>query len=242
MRASTRRTLAMFSAAALALAACGDGDDTDPAAGDQPDGQELPDDLDPDELPDELDGQEPPEPPTFEEGDLEDGEVVPGVRLEVPDGGNVEAGPGPTGASFSAQYEDQEAVVFIEAAAAGLSLDQLLQGLDQIEESGEAEITDGPSDVDVPGADEAQRIELVDVEGREATLVVAVAGEGAVSLAIEQPGGEGFEVDPIVDSLEVDGDRIGEGAQPMPEQPQDLPDDLDLDDLDPDDLDPDDVG
>lgn len=217
MRASTRRSLAVFSAAALALAACGSDDDNgsegDPAAA--PDASE---EVDPDQLPDDLD-PEAMEPPSFEDGDLEGGEVIPGVTLEVPEGGEVQAGPGPGGAVFQSLYADTGAVVFVEAAVAGLSVDELLQGLEGIEESGEAEITSEAEDVDVPGADEARRVSLVDVNGREATLVVATAGDAAVSMAIEADEGSDFDPEPIIDSLKLDGDRIEEGAPP-PQQPQ----------------------
>lgn len=218
MRASTRRSLAVFSAAALALAACGADDDSSPDddAAAAPDASE---EVDPEQLPDDLD-PEAMEPPTFEEGDLEGDEVIPGVVLEVPEGGEVQAGPGPGGSVFQSLYADTGAVVFVEAAVAGLSVDELLQGLEGIEESGEAEITSEAEDVDVPGADEARRVSLVDVNERQATLVVATAGDAAVSMAIEADEGSDFDPEPIIASLELDGERIEEASPPPQQAPQ----------------------
>lgn len=220
MRASTRRTLAVFSAAALGLAACGtdDGADTDPAAA--PDAQpqdpdQLPEDG-MDDLPDELAEQE---PPSFEDGDLEDGEVVPGVQLDVPEGGESQAAPGPGGVVFQAFYPEDETSIFVEAAVAGLAVDDLLVGLEQVEETGEAEITSEPEDIEVEGADEARTVTLVDVNERQATIVVATAGEAAVSVAVESAEEADFDAAPILDSLVIDGDRIVEGTPEAPEQP-----------------------
>lgn len=218
MRASTRRTLAMFSAAALGLAACGtdDGNDTDSAAApdaEQGDADQLPEEG---ELPDELTDQE---PPSFDDGDLEDGEVVPGVQLEVPDGGESQAAPGPGGVVFQAFYPEDETSIFVEAAVAGLPVDDLLVGLEQVEETGEAEITSEPEDIEVEGADEARTVTLVDVNDRQATIVVATAGDAAVSVAVESAEDSGFDPSPILDSLVIDGDRVAEGAPPAPQQP-----------------------
>lgn len=216
MRAPTRRSLAILSAAALTLAACGDdGDDTDAAAPE--DGAELgevPEDALPQEgqppeegeLPDEPAEQQPPQ---FEEGDLEDGEVIPGVRVTVPDDAEVTAGPGPVGAIYQAALMEEQTAVFIEAVGSRTSIEELSSGLDDLEESGQAEITEGPDSFEVPGADEAQVIRLMDATGaQQATVLLATAGEGAVSMAIEGSSEADFDPQPILDSLELDAERL----------------------------------
>lgn len=221
MRAPTRRSLVILSVAAVALAACGGDGDTDgttaPQNGTEQNGAELddvPEDALPDagqppedgELPDELAEQEPPQ---FEEGDLEEGEALPGVRITVPDDAEVNAGPGPVGAIYQAALLEQETVVFIEAVGSGTSIEELTAGLDDLEESGQAEITEGPDEIDVPGADEAQLIRLMDASGaQQATVLLATAGQGAVSVAIEGSADTDLDPQPIIDSLELDADRL----------------------------------
>ena len=224
MRASTRRSLAVLSAATLALAACaeddaGNGDDPAAAPEAEPgDPEDMPEDM-PEEMPEGMEGMEEQEPPTFEEGELEDGEVVPGVMLDVPEGAETQAGPGPGGVAFQAFYTEEEASVFVEAAVQGLSIDDLLVGLEQVEQTGEAEISSEPEDIEVDGADDARTVTLIDANDRQATIVVATAGEAAVSATVENQEGSEFDADPILDTLSLDGDRIVEGTPEAPEQP-----------------------
>lgn len=208
MRASTRRSLALLSALALGLAACGDD------GGDAPDdlaGADGTDELDPDALPDDLTA---PEPPAFDDGDLEDGEVVPGVVMDLPEGGTIQGGPVPTGAGFAAQYDDQSLVV-LETINTEISIDELTAGVDQIEASGAAEVISGPDELDLEGADEARIVEVEAEGGILGTLVLATVGEHAMSLAIERPEG-GIDAEAIVASLRLDGDRFAE-AQAAPD-------------------------
>lgn len=208
MRASTRRSLALLSAVALGLAACGDdGGNDDPAAVDGTD------QLDAEQMPDDMAA---PEPPSFGDDELEDGEVVPGVKLDLPEGGTAEGGPVPTGAGFAAQYEDQSLVV-LETINTEISIDELTAGVDQIEASGAAEVLSGPDEIDIPGADEARIVEVEAEGGILGTLILATVGEHALSLAIERPEG-GIDADAIVASLELDGDRFVE-AQAGPDAP-----------------------
>jgi hypothetical protein len=233
MRASVRRSLATLSVLALGLAACADDesqttesdaevtdegvaddgdfqDGDDPAAAETPEGEAPP-------APDEQ-----PEMPTFEEGDLEDGEVVPGVRMDEVEGADVQAGPAPTGAAYAATLPDQTGLVFVDVTVGvEAELDDLLAQVDEIESSGQGTIEAGPDDLDVPGADDAARVDLSDASGEaDATLVVAVADGSAVSVALEQPaeGGE-LDIDALVDSIELDAERLaesGDGAGELP--------------------------
>src|SRR5690606_39035313 len=106
-------------------------------------------------------------PPAFE--DLEDGEIVPGVYLDVPGGDEiqvqVQAQPTPTGSGYIAALPDQSGAVSVNVEFDGPELDELLAGVDDLVESGQAEVAAGPDEVDVEGADEASRIELAAPEG-----------------------------------------------------------------------------
>jgi hypothetical protein len=223
MLASTRRSLATLAVLTLGLAACGDdaADDTaseteapaddgaaeDGTADDPADG--AADAGTDDELPEGEDPAAAPE--SFEEGAIEEGEVLPGVRLEVPEEQNAEVQqqPLPTGAGYVASLPEQGGAVFVDVEYEGTSLDELLDGIDALVEAGQAELEDGPNDIDVEGADEAARVDLVDPTGEAQAIGVFASVDGvAVSLAVETPVGTDLDVDSIIDSLALDAERL----------------------------------
>lgn len=201
-----RRTLAAVAVVALGLAACG---------GDA--GTDVTDDT---EVEAPADGGEDPEAaPAFE--DLEEGEVVPGVYLDVPvdESLPVQAQPTPFGSGYVAALTDQSGAVSLNVEFDGADLGELLASIDALVESGQAEVAAGPETVEVDGADEASRVELAAPEGgATATGLFAIADGHAVSLAIEVSDGSEVDVERIVDSLRIDPDRIEmAGTAEMPE-------------------------
>lgn len=225
MLASTRRTrrsrstLAAIAALSLGLAACGadDGTTTD----DDVDTEvEAPADEGLDDGAAE-DGIEDPEaaPPAFE--DLEDGELVPGVYMDVPVDETlpVQAQPTPLGSAYVAALTDQTGAVSLNVEFEGQDLDQLLEGIDALVESGQAEVTAGPDDIEIEGADEATRVELSAPEGgATATGLFAIADGHAISIAIEVTDEADIDVEAMIDSLRIDADRLEmAGTAEMPD-------------------------
>jgi hypothetical protein len=203
-----RRTLALAAALTLGLAACGDDGDTDEPEVEAPADDGVEDDgLDGDGLDD---GEDPTAAPGFE--DLEDGEVVPGVYLDVPvdDSFPVQAQPTPVGSAYVAAMTDQAGAVSLNVEFDGQSIDELLSGIDDLVEAGQAEVVEGPDEVEVEGAEEAVRIELAAPEGgATATGIFATTAEGhAVSLAVEVTEGSDIDVEAVIDSLRIDPERI----------------------------------
>jgi hypothetical protein len=210
-----RRTIAAAAVLTLGLAACGTDDDTD---ADEPEVEAPADDGAVDEGLD--DGLEDPEAaPGFE--DLEDGEIVPGVYLDVPvdESFPVQAQPTPVGSAYVAALTDQTGAVSLNVEFDGQSIDELLGGVDDLVEAGQAEIAEGPDDIEVEGADEAVRIELAAPEGgATATGIFASADGHAISLAIEVTEDSEVDVEAIIDSLRIDPERIEmAGTMEMPD-------------------------
>lgn len=224
-------------ASILVLAACGDGEETeepDPS----PEIEEPADDPEaaPEgEIGDDGELAEPLPEPGFD--DLEEGEVVPGVRIDAPVDEETSTGqPIPTGSAFvgSLAGETGALTVNVELDYPG-DVDGLLAGIDALVESGQAEVTDGPSDAEVEGADDAQRVELTS-EGATAVAVFAIAGGNGISVAVESIEGADLDVDAILDSIVIDPDRLALGAAAgpddgtAPEQDGSLDDGEDADD------------
>jgi hypothetical protein len=216
---SPRRTIAAAAVLTLGLAACG-GDDN----GDAPEGEDDPEVEAPadDGAVDDgaADGLEEPEAaPGFE--DLEEGEIVPGVYLDVPvdESFPVQAQPTPVGSAYVAALTDQTGAVSLNVEFDGQSIDELLSGIDDLVEAGQAEISEGPDDIDVEGADEAVRIELASPEGgATATGIFATADGHAISLAIEVTDDSAIDVEAMIESLRIDTDRIEmAGTMEMPD-------------------------
>ncbi|MEX1178411.1 MAG: hypothetical protein WEB09_08105 [Nitriliruptor sp.] len=219
---SARTGVAAFAALSLGLAACGDGGDDAadeeaeieaPADDGAEDGEAAPEDGTDGEL-------EQPEPVGFE--DLEDGEVVPGVTLDAPvDDGQSQAQPTPVGSAYVGSLGEQSGAVTVNVEFDGQSLDELLAGIDTLVESGQAEVTSEPEDVEVEGADEASRIELA-APGGEATAtgIFATADGNAISIAIEVLEGSDIDIDSIIDSIVIDPARLqAEGVLELDEAP-----------------------
>lgn len=229
MLASTRRSLALLSAAAIALAACAD-DDGDPAAAPEGDGQELsPEDLEDGELPDELQDQlDQEQPPAFDEDDLEDGEVLPGVVVDVSGADATQAQPAPMGggAIFEAQYSDQAASVLVVVEPVEVSIDELSSGVEQqLEQDENTNLTADLQDVEVSGADAARLAEFEGStpDGAEAvgSLLIATVDANVVQLVTEMQPDSDFDSQSIIDTLQLDAERLSELAgdeQMMPEQ------------------------
>ncbi len=260
MRASLRRSLATLSVLTLGVAACGDDESqttdseaevtdegaeddgsfendgaADDGAAEDPGGEDPAEEPDADAAPDGEAApapEQPPEPPMFEDGDLEDGEVVPGVRMDEPEGADIQAGPVPTGSAYVATLPEETGLVFVEVGVGvGVGVDELLGQAEEIEASGQGTIESGPDEIEVTGADEAGRIDLVEVTGgsgtADATLVAAIAGESAVTIAFEMPTDSGdLDVDALIGSIEFDADRLDESGEAPAEAPaDDLPTD-----------------
>jgi hypothetical protein len=225
MLASTRRTrrsrstLAALAALSLGLAACGADDDT--TSEDDVDTEvEAPADDGLDEDAPE-DGVEDPEaaPPAFE--DLEEGELVPGVYMDVPVDETlpVQAQPTPVGSAYVAALTDQTGAVSLNVEFDGQDLDQLLEGIDALVESGQAEVTAGPDEIEIEGAEEATRVELSAPEGgATATGLFAIADGHAISIAIEVTDGADIDVEAMIESLRIDAERLEmAGTAEMPD-------------------------
>lgn len=219
----TRRTLAAAAALTLGLAACG-GDDT--TENDDTEEVEAPaEDTEVEDEPveeDATDGaDEQAAPPAFE--DLEDGELVPGVYLDIPDADQlqVQAQPTPVGSGYIAAFPDQSGAVSLNVEFDGPPLDELLGGVDELVDSGQAEVASGPEEVEVEGADEASRIELAAPEGGATAIgIFAVADGNAISLAIEVTEGAEVDVEAMIESLRIDPERLQmAGTAELPEAP-----------------------
>lgn len=216
----TRATIAAIAALSLGLAACGADDDTPNTDDDVDTEVEAPadDGLD-EEVPE--DGMEDPQaaPPAFE--DLEDGELVPGVYMDVPvdESLPVQAQPTPFGSAYVAALTDQTGAVSLNVEFEGQDLDQLLEGIDALVESGQAEVTAGPDEIEIEGADEATRVELSAPEGgATATGLFAIADGHAISIAIEVTDDADIDVEAMIDTLRIDADRIEmAGVAEMPD-------------------------
>jgi hypothetical protein len=214
MLASTRRTLrnspalVALAALSLGLAACGGDDaaDTDDTEVEAPADEGLDEEADaPPADPDDPAAA----PPAFE--GLEDGELVPGVYMDVPvdESLPVQAQPTPVGSAYVAAMTDQTGAVSLNVEFDGPELDELLTGIDDLVATGQAEVTDGPDEVEVEGADEAVRVEVAAPEGgASATALFAIADGHAISIAIEVTDDADIDVEEIIDSLRIDPDRI----------------------------------
>jgi hypothetical protein len=103
----------------------------------------------------------------------------------------------------------------------GQSIDELLSGIDDLVEAGQAEISEGPDDIEVEGADEAVRVELASPEGgATATGIFATADGHAISLAIEVTDDSAIDVEAMIDSLRIDADRLEmAGTMELPDGP-----------------------
>lgn len=219
-----RRTLALAAALTLGLAACGGDDDGDT---DEPELEAPADDGVEDDGVDAdgLDDGEDPAAASFE--DLEDGEVVPGVYLDVPvdEEFPVQAQPTPVGSAYVAAMTDQAGAVSLNVEFEGQSVDELLSGIDELVEAGQAEVVEGPDDVEVEGADEAVRVELAAPEGgASATGIFATADGHAVSLAVEVSDEADIDVEAIIDSLRIDAERLEmAGTLDLPEDGGEMP-------------------
>lgn len=201
MQTYPRRHLALLAVLALGLGACGDDGPGDPTVAPETDVDASADPLGETEV------------EMYGEGDLEEGEVVPGVRLEVPEGADVQAQPLPTGAGYVAAFQDGSGAVFLDVQHDAVTLDELLADIDTLVAEGAAEMSAPPRELDVEGADEAATFELTDPTGEAiATGVFATVGTTAVSLAIEIPADSDLDVAAIVDSLAIDPDRLSAEA------------------------------
>jgi hypothetical protein len=246
MSASTRRSrttllrradgrphagLAVAAALTLGLAACGNGDDD--ADDDAPELEEPAEDVEADpetdtetdtepdpDAEDETAAPEAEQPPGFTT--LEDGELVPGVSIDAPIDEEASQGqPTPTGSAFVAALEGETGALTINVEFEGQELDELLAGIDALVESGQAEVTSEPEETEVEGADEASRVEL-SAPGGEATAtgIFAIAGDNAVSIAIEALEGSDIDVEAIIDSIVIDADRLqAEGPLELDDAP-----------------------
>jgi hypothetical protein len=227
MTASTRRSrttllrrrdgrpnagLALVAALTLGLAACGD-DTTDepedtPEIEEPADDVEAPADDDTATEDDEAAAPEAEPAPTFT--DLEDGEVVPGVRIDAPIDENAARGqPTPTGSAFLAALAEETGALMVNVEFEGQELDQMLGGIEALVESGQAEVTSGPDEVEVAGADEASRVEISAPDGdATAVSIFATADGNSVSIAVEVVEGADIDVEAVIDSIEIDADRV----------------------------------
>lgn len=203
----SRRTLAAVAALSLGLAACGD----DEGAGGTDEAEvEAPADDAVEEDGGTGEGAEQPEA-ALEFEDLEENEIVPGVYLEVPEEqtGQVQAQKTPVGSAYLAALNDQSGAVSVNVQFEGPDVEGQLEAIDAIVESGQAEIAEGPEEIDIEGADEASRVVLTAPEGEAtATGLFIVADGNAISLAIEVTEDADVDVDTIVDSLRIDPERL----------------------------------
>lgn len=203
-----RRTLAALAALCLGLAACGDDDES--AGGTDETEVEAPADDAAEEDGATTDGAEQPEAASEFE-DLEEGEIVPGVYLDVPaeDSGQVQAQKTPVGSAYLAALDEQSGAVSVNVQFEGPDVEGQLEAIDAIVESGQAEIAEGPEEIEIEGADEASRVVLTAPEGgATATGLFIVADGNAISLAIEVTEDADVDVDTIVDSLRIDPERL----------------------------------
>jgi hypothetical protein len=208
--------VAAVAALALGLAACGDDateDDDTPELEEPADDVEADDGADPDADPEatEPEGEAaPPEddPAAFE--DLEDGEVVPGVRLDAPiDEEASQAQRTPTGSAFIASLEGETGALTVNVEFEGQELDEMLAGIEALVEAGQAEVTEEAEDVEVEGADEAQRVELSAPEGGATAIGIFARADGnSISLAVEVLEDADIDVEAIIDSIEIDPERL----------------------------------
>jgi hypothetical protein len=227
MTASTRRSrttllrrrdgrphagLVVAAALTLGLAACGDDAADEPE--DTPEIEEPADDVeapaedDPVAPDDEAAAPEPEPAPSFT--DLEDGEVVPGVRIDAPiDEDAAQGQPTPTGSAFIAALAEETGALTVNVEFEGQELDQMLGGIEALVESGQAEVTSGPDEIEVAGADEASRVEL-SAPGGDATAIgiFATADGNSVSIAVEVLQDADIDVEAVIDSIEIDADRL----------------------------------
>lgn len=209
--------LAAVAALALGLAACGDDtseDDDTPELEEPADDVEADDgdpeaDADPDATEPEGEAAPPEEDPAAFE-DLEDGEVVPGVRLDAPI--DEEASQGqrtPTGSAFIASLEGETGALTVNVEFAGQELDEMLAGIEALVDAGQAEVTEEAEDIEVEGADEARRVELSAPDGGATAVgIFAVADGNSISLAIEVLEDADIDVEAVIDSIEIDTDRL----------------------------------
>jgi hypothetical protein len=239
MTASTRRSrttllrrrdgrphagLALLAALTLGLAACGDdaADETEdtPEIEEPADDVEAPAEDDTAVEDDETAAPEPEPVPSFT--DLEDGEVVPGIRIDAPiDEDAAQGQPTPTGSAFIAALADETGALTVNVEFEGQELDQMLGGIDALVESGQAEVTSGPDEIEVEGADEASRVELAAPSGDATAIgIFATADGNSISLAIEVLQDADIDVEAIIDSIEIDADRLqAEGTLELDEAP-----------------------
>jgi hypothetical protein len=223
-----RATVATLAALTLGVAACSTTDD-DPAETDEEEVEAPAEDPAVDDegeatppAEEDLAEEEEQAAPSFET--LEGDEVVPGVSLQAPvDDDTFEAQPTPTGSAYVASLEGQTGAVTVNVEFEGQSIDELLSGIDVLVESGQAEVTSDPEDVEVEGADEAQRVELAAPGGQAtATGIFAIADGNAISIAVEVLEDADIDVEAIIDSIVIDAERLqAEGTLELDEAPAD---------------------
>ncbi len=240
-----RRGVAVAAALSLGLAACApddgaDGEDeieapADDGAADDgaiDDGAAAEDEV--------TEGEELEQPEAAGFDTLTADEVVPGVSLDAPvDEGASQAQPTPTGSAFVGSLADQNGAVTVNVEFEGQSLDELLAGIDDLVEAGQAEVTSGPEPIEIEGADEASRVELAAPGGQAmATGIFATVDGNAISIAVEVLEGSDIDVEAIIDSIVIDADRLQvEGTleledAPAPADPDDPTDEATTEDDD----------
>lgn len=140
---------------------------------------------------------------------IADGEVLPGVRLEVPDTAVVTTAELPNGRSYIGALDDEEVAVFVEVSPDGPDVATRTADVESLGESGQGTLEEPTAAVDVDGADDAARVAATDPSGRvTATMVAITAGRNAVTVIVEAPVGTEVDVDAILATLAIDPARL----------------------------------
>ncbi|MTV24559.1 hypothetical protein FTX61_03880 [Nitriliruptoraceae bacterium ZYF776] len=225
MRPNARRGLALFAAASLVLAACGEGEDD---TGTETTDEQPTDGVDDGALDDPAAAPELEDP----NEDVEDGVYRgSGITLPVPDGFRLDEQAFAQGivAAIDADATQQligQAIDADEAAAAGggeLDLDTLLEGVrDQVPDE-----PDVDEEIELEGAERAHRLTFLDVDpGQEGvepssvTIVLAEDGDGLLGEFTYSAATDAYDEDAEATFLEGIGFDPDSEPAPLPALPQ----------------------
>ena len=148
---------------------------------------------------------------------LADGEVLPGLVLTAPEGTVGRTIEGNGGRTYTGVLDDRNVAVFVEVVPNGPTVDFRVDDVESLAADDGATLDEGPTDVDVPGAEAASRVALTDPRGFvTASTLFATAGSTSISIIVEAPTGSSLDVDAILDSVKIDADRLDADFEPSP--------------------------